>query len=103
MEGQVAALALRSKGRLGSIDRVRAEDGELLVDDPQLRVRRLGLAHDRSNTPAVRTVVVEELDERDVTVGIATHGTGGVLEPIGRARVGKECVSTCRSPWSPCS
>src|SRR3546814_2585835 len=66
MEGQVAALAVRSQGRLGSIDRVRAEDGELLVDDPQLRVRRLGLAHDRSNTPAVRTVVVEELDEREV-------------------------------------
>src|SRR3546814_4845287 len=43
MEGQVAALAVRSQGRLGSIDRVRAEDGELLVDDPQLRVRRLGL------------------------------------------------------------
>src|SRR3546814_8759759 len=82
MEGQVAALAVRSQGRLGSIDRVRAEDGELLVDDPQLRVRRLGLAHDRSNTPAVRTVVVEELDERDVTVGIATHGTGGVLEDL---------------------
>src|SRR3546814_18155833 len=81
MEGQVAALAVRSQGRLGSIDRVRAEDGELLVDDPQLRVRRLGLAHDRSNTPAVRPVVVEELDERDVTVGIATHGPA----QIGRA------------------
>src|SRR3546814_8656768 len=52
MEGQVAALAVRSQGRLGSIDRVRAEDGALLVDGPQLRVRRLGLAHDRSNTPA---------------------------------------------------
>src|SRR3546814_6558156 len=91
--GQVAALAVRSQGRLGSIDRVRAEDGELLVDDPQLRVCRLGLAHDRSNTPAVRTVVVEELDERDVTVGIATRSD--------ERRVGKECVSACRSRWSP--
>src|SRR3546814_19206243 len=101
MEGQVAALAVRSQGRLGSIDRVRAEDGELLVDDPQLRVRPLGLAHDRSNTPAVRTVVVEELDERDVTVGIATTGTGDVLDQLlgprsEERRDGQECGSTGR-------
>src|SRR3546814_6224516 len=61
MEGQVAALAVRSQGRLGSINRVRAEDGELLVDDPQLRVRRLGLAHDRSNTPARSGETTSEL------------------------------------------
>src|SRR3546814_1975511 len=70
VERQVAALAMCGQSRLGGVYRVWPEDRELFVDDPQLRIRRLGLGHDRRNASAIGAVVVEELDEGDIAVKI---------------------------------
>src|SRR3546814_5570456 len=85
--------------RLGGVDRVWPEDRELFVDDPQLRIRRLGLGHDRRNASAIGAVVVEELDEGDIAVRVSVHGARRVTEHLVGARThGCLGLACCRGP-----
>src|SRR4029077_20783942 len=54
MKVDVFALLVGRKRRLGGERRVCPEDGKFLVDDPQLRIGRLGLRHRRRHYAALR-------------------------------------------------
>src|SRR3546814_8640216 len=62
---------------------------------------------DRGVTIILTTHYIEEAEEMADRVGVISKGKLILVEEkqalikIGRARVGKECVSTCRSRWSP--
>src|SRR3546814_11632193 len=42
-----------------------------------------------------------EMMSRGETTGVFQFESSGMRSQIGERRVGKECVSTCRSRWSP--
>ncbi len=76
----ISALLVRRQCRLGGKHRIWPQNREFLVHDAQLRVRRLGLHHQRRHLPAIRTVVVEELDQGYVAVRIADNWTVGIAK-----------------------
>src|SRR3546814_10370739 len=73
VEREVKALPVGGEGGLGGKGGAGAEDGELLVDDAQLRIGGFGVGHHRGDPAAVGAVIVEELDEADVAIGIAGY------------------------------
>src|SRR5262249_50694846 len=94
MESLVFSLPVGGERRLGREQRARAEDGKFLVDDPQSGIFRFGLRPQGPNLPAIRAVVVEELSERRVALGISTHRAARIAKDLFgmglevRARVG---------------
>src|SRR3546814_5411050 len=84
VEREVKALPVGGEGGLGGKGGAGAEDGELLVDDAQLRIGGFGVGHHRGDPAAVGAVIVEELDEADVAIGIA----GYRAHRVAKSRVG---------------
>src|SRR3546814_17762798 len=80
----------------------RPENPDDGLDSLELMVAALKLAADDAGVP------LAEIDSLAIVDQISFHNLGKLCEPlaaaIGRSeesRVGKECVSTCRSRWSP--
>ena len=71
---------LAARACLGGKYRTGAKNWKLFVDNAQLRVGCLGLFHDRRHHPAIRTVVVEELDHGDITLRISADRTVRIIE-----------------------
>src|SRR3546814_17252220 len=101
------AAVLRKKVKLPSVEAFRETSGETItvqVDDPIACIRYSGLV--------ISDIVVGEsprwLQERLQAIGVKCINnivdiTNYVLhERSEERRVGTECVSTCRSRWSPC-
>jgi hypothetical protein len=82
VEREVKTLPVGGECGLGGKGGAGAEDGELLVDDAQLRVGGFGVGHHRGDPAAVGAVVVEELDEADVAVRIAADWRRRVVEDL---------------------
>jgi len=74
MEGLVLALAGHGECDAGCVFGTGAEDRPLLEDKAQVRIGTGGFREHGCCLPAVGTVVVEELDQRDVTLGISQYG-----------------------------
>src|SRR3546814_6186461 len=77
----------------------------LRVDDERLAEKR-NLDPDLDLSLGAKIPVVEDvadaLDEPIRIVGLGVEVVGSAFEPRSEERrVGKECVSTCRSRWSP--
>src|SRR6266568_3197202 len=70
MERNVLALLVRGQRRLGGERGIRSKDRKFLVGNAQLRIVFLRFDHDRRDLPAVRAIVVEELDESDIALRI---------------------------------
>src|SRR3546814_3233744 len=82
----------------------------LVIEDVVETESDMLCAHEVGNVSHVaqvcfgRIVVVAEEDPDPADVDHATSGRTGTNLLVGRSeerRVGKECVSTCRSRWSP--
>ncbi len=75
-----------------AVDRILAEDRKLLVDDADLAVLAQQRLERRLDLLAIGAAVVEELDDRDVAVGIAGDRRGRVgdeaLVLLGESRRG---------------
>src|SRR3546814_13677669 len=70
---------------------------------------RIEKAQDKEQAVAQASAIVAKMADKRVALDVleqALHPSVRSLPvahlEIGRARVGKECVSTCRSRWSPC-
>src|SRR6266849_1102400 len=70
MERNVLALLVRGQRRLGGERGIRSKDRKFLVGNAQLRIVFLRFDHNRRDLPAVRAIVVEELDESDIALRI---------------------------------
>jgi len=79
-----AVLALPSRSERSASRELRAgpEDRKLLVDQTKIRIGLSELDHGRRDPAAVRAVVVEELDDRDVTRGIAADRRRRVVQDL---------------------
>ena len=88
MEGQVKALAVRSHRRLGGNARNRPKDRELLPDDAHVCIRLQQVLHRLQRELAIAALVIEELDHRDVSLGIAGDRRTASWEPAERDRNG---------------
>src|SRR3546814_9804897 len=65
----------------------------------------IGLEHHRSSENSSKPEYFTKWDEGEVLRGLLphefTHSWNGKYRRSEERRVGKECVSTCRSRWSP--
>jgi hypothetical protein len=52
---------------------IRAENREILHDETQLRIRLHKAANIREGSFAITAIIIEELDQRDITVRIACY------------------------------
>src|SRR3546814_339723 len=97
VEREVKALPVGGEGGLGGKGGAGAEDGELLVDDAQLRIGGFGVGHHRGDPAAVGAVIVEELDEADVAIGIAGYRAHRVAKYlVGSRGEGRFDLAGCR-------
>src|SRR3546814_4974827 len=74
--------------------------------DRTLETAQPALRHVSTDTPPAAEAAIRDLRQtsralRSVTEKIEDQGAGALLKRSEERRVGKECVSTCRSRWSP--
>src|SRR3546814_18476142 len=90
-DGEYATIRLRSGEMRKVLAECRAVIGEVGNNEHNLRqYGKAGAKRHKGIRPTVRGVVMNPVDH--------PHGGGERSE---ERRVGKECVSTCRSRWSP--
>src|SRR3546814_20072749 len=63
--------------------------------------RALRAVRDEENSAAMNGKHVASLRVQSFVLGAVVMGVGGALYRSEERRVGKECVGTCRSRWSP--
>ena len=68
------------QGEAGRVDRDAAEDRPVLEDQPDVTVLAHHLGKVGADLATIRTLVVEIFDDRDVAIGVAGSGNGGVMQ-----------------------
>src|SRR3546814_13609819 len=89
---QLSGIFVHANTKSGSSYSANAERGQFLAtDDPDVIIFRLTNGTLVNDAPGYRTPRVLTFTSHDLPINLRSE----------ERRVGKECVSTCRSRWSP--
>src|SRR3546814_13559747 len=93
--------ALHASNPLGKVPCLVLDDGGAVFDSPVIAEYLDGLGNAPALIPAAGSARFKVLVTAALAQGMTDSALAMTMERSEERRVGKECVSTCRSRWSP--